>query len=174
MTTPKTISELAAEANSYLYTGDGIDKRAVVLPKSDAPQWFTDLCHSAHKGLLEMFPDDWRYEFIQDALTALENDGEECEPDIDSLYPYTADRLRWLSSRLDRTCYCDEAMKEFGGDFKDTDSLIALGMYYELSEVFGLVKEALEDRLEELEDEAAEAEEEADEPAEVEGDDTAE
>jgi hypothetical protein len=102
-----------------------------------------------------MMPDDWKYEFIQDALNALEDadDWDEVEPDIDSLYPYTADRLKWLASHLDRPGYCDEAMGEMGGEFGSTVNLIGLGMYWELREVFGLVRQALEERVEEMEEE---------------------
>lgn len=59
------VRELAAEANSYLWRDAGRD---ILLPADDAPQWFADLCREAHGGML---PDDWRYEFVRDALSAI-------------------------------------------------------------------------------------------------------
>ena len=66
-----TVQSIPAETNTFLYRDTQQDK---VLPQKDAPQWFTDLCHYAHG---DMLPDDWRYEFIQDALNALENDDDD-------------------------------------------------------------------------------------------------
>jgi len=143
-----TVQSVAAEANAFLYRDTQQDK---VLPQKYAPQWFTDLCHHAHG---DMLPDDWRYEFIQDALNALENDGDENGPDIDNLYPYTADRLNWLASRLDRHGYCDEAAEDMGESPKQIVDFIALGMDRELREVFDLVRE----RLEEIADESIDEE----------------
>lgn len=143
-----TVQSVAAEANAFLYRDTQQDK---VLPQKDAPQWFTDLCHHAHG---DMLPDDWRYEFIQDALNALENDGDdENGPDLDDVYPYTADRLNWLASRLDRHGYCDEAAEDIGESPKQILDLIALGMDRELREVFDLIRE----RLAKIEDERTEA-----------------
>lgn len=141
-----SVQKLADEAYEYLRRDEGRD---IVLPVDGAPTWFTDLCRSAHG---EMWPDDWRYEFIGDALAAFSEcvDPEECEPDVDDLYPYTHDRLRWIGSRLDRMSYCDEAMEETGGEFTDTAALIALGMWWEMWEVWGLVRQALADRLAEV------------------------
>ena len=139
-----TISELAATANRFLVRDR---ERDMVLPTADAPEWLTDLCRDAHGT---MFPDDWRYEFIQDALNALEDD-EDAEPDVDSLYPYTADRLKWLASHLDRPGYCDAAVQDMGLTFTDTVTLIGWGMAAELSEVFELVRGFLETRCEDAE-----------------------
>jgi len=142
---PVTVATLAAEANKFLYRDSETDR---VLKKDDCPEWVVDLCRTAHG---EMFPDDWRYEFIQDALNWLEEDGNDPDDftaDLDSLYPYTADRTNWLASGH-RFIYCDEAMEEYGKP-QDTNTLIAWGMAAELEEVFRLVVNALEARAEEL------------------------
>ena len=144
------VQELAREANSYLRRDR---ERDILLPADGAPQWFTDLCHAAHGG---MMPDDWRYEFIQDALSAIEDGADEDRLDLDALYPYTADRLAWLASHLDRPGYCDEAAAEAGGPPGDILALVAWGMDRELREVF----ESVRARLEEIagdEDEATDA-----------------
>jgi hypothetical protein len=61
------VARLAAEANRFLV-------RDLLLPADGAPPWFTDVCRHAHGG---MMPDDWRYEFIQDALSAIEDGADE-------------------------------------------------------------------------------------------------
>lgn len=150
-----SIQLLAKTANGYLVRDR---ERDLVLPADGAPAWFTNLCRHAHAN---MMPDDWRYEFIQDALDALEDcdEPDNCEPDVDSLYPYTSDRLNWLASHLNRAGYCDEAMEELGSEFTSTTDLIALGMYWELREVFQLVREFLQERAEMTQEEQqAEAE----------------
>lgn len=141
-----TVQQLAETASGYLRRDQATGR---VLPTDDAPEWFGQLCRTAHG---DMGPDDWRYGFLQDALVALSEtkDTEEFQPDVDSLYPYTHDRLRWLSSRLDRTDYCDDYISTYGGSFSSTDSLISGGMWAELSEVFGLVRSYLEDNAEEI------------------------
>ena len=145
MTTTNTIATLAAEANTFLYRDSETDR---VLKKDGTPAWVVELCRTAHG---ELFPDDWRYEFIQDALNWLEEDGNDPDDytaDLDSLYPYTADRLKWLGTGY-RMGYCDDALAEMGKP-DSMNSLIAWGMAAELEEVFHLVRAALESRLEEI------------------------
>jgi hypothetical protein len=116
--------------------------RDILLPADGAPDWFTDLCHHAHGG---MMPDDWRYEFIQDALNAPADGADEDRLDLDALYPYTADRLGWLSSNLDRSGYCDEAAEDAGGPPGEVLAFVAWGTACELREVFDLVRSGLEE-----------------------------
>ena len=103
-----------------------------------------------------MFPEDWRYEQIRDALRAIrdgvDNDsGQVCddfsEPDI-----YTADLTAWLASRNDRYAYVDEAVEEWGLQDADTLTRIGAGQSAERREVFASVLQSLADRLEEIED----------------------
>ena len=133
------VRELAREANGYLRRDTARD---ILLPADDAPDWFTDLCHAAHGG---MMPDDWKYEFIQDALGAIEDGADEDRLDLDGLYPYTADRLDWLASHLDRPGYCDEAAADAGGPPAEILAMVAWGMDRELREVFDLVRSRLEE-----------------------------
>jgi hypothetical protein len=141
------VARLAAEANSCLRRDR---ERDILLPADGAPDWFTDLCHHAHAG---MMPDDWRYEFIQDALSAIEDGAGEDRLDLDGLYPYTADRLGWLASHLDRPGYCDEAAADAGGPPADILAFVAWGMDREIREVFGLVRTKLEEIAEEVDGE---------------------
>jgi hypothetical protein len=133
------VARLAAEANRFLVRDC---TRDILLPSDGAPQWFTDLCHHAHA---DMMPDDWRYEFIQDALNALEDGADEDRLELDALYPYTADRLNWLASHLDRPGYCDEAAEDAGGPPDDILAFVAWGMDREMHEVFGIIHAKLEE-----------------------------
>src|SRR5881394_1069495 len=133
------VQQLAREANGYLRRDTDRD---ILLPADGAPPWFTDLCHHAHGS---MMPDDWRYEFIQDALNAIEDGADEDRLDLDALYPYTADRLAWLASHLDRPGYCDAAAEEAGGPPADVLAFVAWGMDRELREVLDLVRSKLEE-----------------------------
>src|SRR5262249_43783991 len=143
---------LAAEANAYLKRDTARD---ILLPADGAPDWFAELCHHAHGS---MMPDDWRYEFIQDALAALEDGAGHDGIDLDALYPDTADRLDWVASNLERPGYCDEAAEEAGGPPGDILALVAWGMDRELREVFDLVRCRLEEIADEQDDEDADAE----------------
>jgi hypothetical protein len=74
--------------------------------------------------------------------------------DLDALYPYTADRLKWLVSDLDRPGYCDEAAEDASGPPGDILALVAWGMDRELREVFELVRSKLEEIAEEQDEDA--------------------
>ena len=147
-----TVEGQAAEANKWLTRDKRNDGKEFVLVKDGAPEWITSLCREAHDGA-KMLPDDWRFEFIEDALTQLEN-GDEDVRDVDDAYPYTHSRLSWLASNLERPGMCDEAREEYGGDAPaDILSYIAWGMQHEMRQVFDCVKAWLEEFVEELEEE---------------------
>jgi hypothetical protein len=103
-----------------------------------------------------MLPDDWRYQFIEEALDAISEDGEDAqlEPSI-----YTHELTGWLHSRADRYGYCDEAIGEYGvmsGDVKPTGmiQLLTWGMAQEQQEVLSSVLASLEKLVEEMEEAA--------------------
>lgn len=153
------LQTLAQEARSYLYRGkrevDGIGK--ILLRRRDkAPDWVDDLYHAAHNDG-RMFPDDWRYEFIGDALDCLAEDDDRDPTErfaewSDGSYVYTHEQTSWLGSRADRYGYCDEAVKELGGDALDTMGRVRAGMLLERLEVFGIVLRCLRDRANEEEE----------------------
>lgn len=149
-TSTPTLEQLAAQANLCLTRSKRDDGTEYVHRKDDAPEWVGELCLAAHG---DMMPDDWRYEFIEDALSAIEN-GDDEPTDIDSAYPYTADRTAWLASHLSRPGFCDEEAEEYSMEGTGVLSLIALGMGREMRETIDLVKTFLEERVTELEDEA--------------------
>ncbi len=146
------VQRLASEASSHL----GRDPaRDILLPADGCPQWFTDLCHAAHAG---MMPDDGRHEPIRDALGAIGDGADEDRLDLGGLYPYTADRPGWLASHLDRPGYCDGAAGDYGQPFAETPPFIAAGVQRELEEVYQLVRGRLEEQSEAQADDEAEKE----------------
>lgn len=104
----------------------------------NAPEWVNNLCHKAHG---EMLPDDWRYQFIHQALCALSEsedwDDVELEADI-----YTNELTAWLHSRADRVYWLTEALTEFG-PINDGFQALQTAQYLEKREVLEIVKEAL-------------------------------
>ncbi len=148
--TATTIQQLATDCGKYLVrhpefkSEDHPNAKRLVLA-DECPQWFSDLVYKAHGDKL---PNDWSFEFVEDAVMHLQDtDDIDSPPDLDSLYPYTADRLSWLSSHLDRPSYCDDAQSEWGvvGNVLE---LIAGGMSYELEEVYSIIRDGLLERLE--------------------------
>lgn len=148
--TNPTLESLAAEACAYFTKGDRIGDTGELIRilKDGTPDWVLKLVHAAHG---DMLPDDWRYSWIEDALSAVESEGEDAtlEPDI-----YTSNLTRWLHSRADRHAYCDEAV-ESGLLPADAGMIARLqgGQAVEQVEVMGSVLESLAARLEEVESE---------------------
>jgi len=144
------ISELAAEVLTHFKRGDletpGIGR--IFIHADDCPQWIIDMCHDAHG---DMMPDDWRYEFIGDALTSLSDESVDSDESfgewLDNAYIHYHEHLAWLSSRNDRMYYCDDAVKEYGMESSNMDTRIKLGMDTELREVFAIVRDALQEHL---------------------------
>ena len=105
-----------------------------------------------------MLPDSWRYSFIVEALDRIAeyDDLDVAANEIDADV-YTSDRLAWLSSRLDRARYVDEAIEEYGVTIvlrkgRGIIEAIAYGQIAERREVFELVRAWIEERAEEDED----------------------
>jgi len=152
----KTLADLAAEARGYFKRGKreapGIGP--ILVHKDEAPEWVKDLSRAAHDDG-RILPDDWRFEFIGDALDLIGDMGDVEDVDdirerfrewFDGAYVYTAEQLAWLASSGGRLGYCDEAAEEFG--FSGTTlERIALGMAYEAEEVFESVLSSLLARL---------------------------
>lgn len=143
-----TIQDLAREASSYFeraYRVDGDEDSAYVRTKDGTPEWVRDLVQSAHG---EMFPDDWRYDQIENALDHIadSDDPEDSRHEFadNAVDVYNAARFAWLASNIDRQYYCDEAQNEFGIDPDATiTDRIGLGQYFEADEVYGLTLQAL-------------------------------
>jgi hypothetical protein len=137
-----TVQDLAQEMSSAFERRKRDNGDTFVALKDDSPQWMTDVCHEAHG---DMFPDDWRYSFIEDAVDALaENEDQDEARDSIEAEIYTHKLTSWLASRNDRYEYCDQALEEWGTDIGGTFPLLQMGQSWEKEEVFSLVLSALE------------------------------
>ena len=155
-----SVQTLASEAAACFETatrGDtGRDEDRYTRVRDGAPEWVTELVYAAHG---DFFPDDWRYDAIRSALSAIHDDdlseddaGEWADTNVDA---YTGARLAWLASNLNRAFYCDDAVEELGSPETGIIDRIGLGQYAESEEVFQLVYRALEERAEATEAEEA-------------------
>ena len=113
--------------------------------KDERPQATVDLVRTAHTdpGGDQMLPDDWRYEYIVDALYSLvEMDEDATEDDyIERSWeiegePYHSNLTAWAASHLYRPSYADEAIAEFGLEDSDTMNRLFQGNLYEQRFVF--------------------------------------
>lgn len=148
-TTEATIESLAADfARRFegAVRSDGTKYRRV--KDDEKSEELTDLIHAAHG---DMLPDDWKYQFIEEALDAIAEDGEDADMEPSTYYGALG---AWLGSHAERFGYCDEARQEWGGDFRDTAHLLALGMYAEQREVLASVLASLEALVEAAEEAA--------------------
>lgn len=151
------IQELASRAASFFEVRErppvrqGDEPARFYTLKDRFPIWVRELVHKAHG---DMAPDDFKYETVSDVLDRLADgqDPDECdlEPDV-----YTHDLLQWLGSNLNRPGYVDESVEQFGHAESGRGSHgggivgdIAQGQWYEKDEIWRLVVEALNERLE--------------------------
>jgi hypothetical protein len=149
---PDAVVARAREALGYFERRTRDDGTAYLALADDRPEWVHDLVYAGH-GQGALLPDDWRYEAVQGALSAIA-DADESD-DLDdvghefadaNVDVYTSARLTWLGSNLNRAGYCDEAAEELGGSDLDTVERIGLGQYQESREVYGLVLDFLREQ----------------------------
>lgn len=153
----KTVQELAAEYSNRFETRKRDDGKEFVCLKDseqDKDETLTELIRSAHG---DMFPDDWKYDFVLRALYAIadaEDDSlEDCEiePDI-----YNHDLLEWLPSNAHRWGgYAEDAIGE--GATTITDAC-QWGQANEIREVYDSVLASLREIVESRGDDASEEE----------------
>lgn len=112
------------------------------------PEWIKTMCMEAHETML---PEDFKYEFIVEALSAL-SDHDDADSARDSLEPdiYNSELHRWLSSHLERAGFVDEAVSEYGHADSGIDGDLAQGQLREKHQVFDSVRDSLESFLSEL------------------------
>lgn len=114
--------------------------------RDNCPVWIKDFIYTAHEGML---PDDYKYQFIYDALYLISesediDDLEQVEPDI-----YHGNLLNWLSSKNDRSSYCDRYYAEYSDDTVKPDLMtqIGFGQWLERTEVLESVLGSLQEIL---------------------------
>jgi hypothetical protein len=147
-----TIQELADQAYSYFtkdIRADGATEYWYC--KDGTPEWVHELVQASHDNC-EMLPDDFRYEYIVDALADI---SESDDPDDPCIEPeiYNGRLLKWLASHLSRVGYVDDAVEELGRSDNGILGDIALGNLREKEEVYWAVLNFLKERLEEGEKE---------------------
>ena len=137
----ETLQLLATRAMGYLKLQDGR-----VVRVEDCPEWVTELCRKAHEGPTGLiFPSDFRYEQIWNALDAIQNADciDSAREAVESGVSCYSDELAsWLSAALYRQCYVDEAIEEFSP--KSCSELLGIAQALEISEVFHAVIVELE------------------------------
>jgi len=145
------LHDKATAALSWFTTGERKSDetgRQITMHRDESPQWLKDLCYHAHDdgdAAGAMLPDDFRYEFIEEALQFLaddDNNPDEYEPEPSI---YNAELHRWVSSHGWRSGYCDEAREEFGGEAGTLVDQIMLGQQWEMRRVFDRVRSFLDD-----------------------------
>ena len=144
MTKQRTIQEVAQEMSDNLETKKRNDGTEYICKKIDI-KWQKDIIWKAHDDKL---PDDYIYEFIQEALDLFADctgDEEEAIYEIEADC-YTSDLTKWLNSRNDRVYYLTEALEEF--EIKDGFQLLAVAQQREKQEVAQAVLQGIKDYLE--------------------------
>ena len=112
------------------------------IRKDDAPEWVTQLVKEVHG---EMFPDDYKYKFVVDALEALEDaDDIDTAEEImrERIDIYTYKLMHWVQSHTDRLAMANEHGKEFEAD--TIEAFLTGGQFNERWDVFSLVLSTLE------------------------------
>jgi len=116
---------------------------------NDAPQWVTDFVHVVHG---DMMPDDYKYQFIHEAVEFLcDNDNEDDLQQSAEGAIYNHERLQWLASNAERPYIVDETVQEFGlADSKDFNvlDLINQGYVWEQCDVYRTVFDELQKMVE--------------------------
>lgn len=141
--TMPTIKQLAHEMSRSFEGRERNNGDKFRCLKDGHPEWMKDVCFKAHS---DMMPDDYRYEFIEQAVDAIA-DADSVEDARDGLEAdvYTSELTAWLHSRVGRTGYVDDAVEEYGCDLKSIVDALMIGQLREKQEVFDLVVSALED-----------------------------
>lgn len=141
------LDELAAHANSFFVAKQRSGGETFWSLKTPHPEWVLEMVHKAHGDIL---PEDYKYLYVVEALDALEEgrnpEEPELEPDI-----YTGELLKWIGSGIERPFYVDEAVGMYGHSDQGIVSDIAMGQLYEMEEIFRIVVDALQERLEAIE-----------------------
>ena len=149
---PETVQELAKLARCAFTLEKRDNDSEYWTANRCAPEWIGELVRTGHGGTGPggMFPEDYRYQFIVEALDALEEaeDPDEAR-DCYEFEPYLFRLAHWLGSHNHRFSYCDDWAEEMGQP-EDTYHLLAGGHLQERLEVLNLVHGSLVAHLETL------------------------
>ena len=146
---PETVQELAKMARCAFSLETRPGGSEYWTSNRCAPDWITDLVRTAHGDMALL--EDCRYQFIVEALNALEEseDPDEARAGYE-FEPYYGRLVDWLGAYCGhRFSYCDEWASEMGHP-EDPYHLLAGGHLAERLEVLDLVRGSLEAHLETL------------------------
>jgi len=147
----QTVQELAQSYLKHFKRGTRDNGDSYISLDDDAPEQLTDLVREAHG---RMMPDDYKYQFVQDALQAIadSSEGEEHRAIAELEAEHrNSELLAWLGSNLSRSSYVDdEAVGQFGHSDGGIFGDIQRGMQCELEEVANSVLESLNSILEDM------------------------
>jgi hypothetical protein len=150
------IQKLSAYARTYFAAkkrGEGSQRERFYTLEDRYPTWVYEMVKAVHDDG-EWLPDDYKYEYIVDALDLLSEGVDPDDPQLEADV-YTSDLLKWFSSSGRRLDLVDEAMQEaFGWEIDEKrgiEGMISAGQWYEKDQVFRRVVDSLQKRLEEIE-----------------------
>jgi len=151
----KNVNELAKEALGWFITDTRDNGEEFVKTKEGRPDWLKNLIFTAHD---DMLPDDYRYQFIEDALQYISDQDEDVGLDCPEIEAdtYTSDLTKWLHSRNDRVYYLTEALEEY--EIKDGFQALQEAQLREREEVFYSVLNSLRELCEEEQEDEEEQE----------------
>ena len=117
------------------------------IRKDDAPEWVVEIVREAHDNgdYFTMLPDDYKYQFVVDALEALaDSDDVDNARSImhDGVDITTSRLLHWVQSHGYRKVYADDHIQEFNPE--TLDAILMGAKYMERDEVFQIVLSAIE------------------------------
>ena len=107
--------------------------------KLDAPEWVKNMVRSAHGDFM---PDDYRYNWIYNALDAFQNDTPDVAIDCLEPEPYYNQRASWLASNVNRAQYVNEII-EMGCESDDVMDMIGYGQLQEMRETYESVHSSI-------------------------------
>lgn len=149
------IDELAKYAGSFFVTKTrppekpGSEGKPFIALKKRRPTWVVEMAKRVHDNA-RWFPDDYKYEYINQALDLLADGMNPEEPELEANV-YTSDLYAWFTSHLERAGYVDEATKKYGHSDEGIVNDLMMGQVGEKEEVFRLVVDALQERLKDIE-----------------------
>jgi len=147
-TKPESIKDLASHFEGFFIKKQRDNGEDFWIVES-APDELKELIRDAHE---DMFPDDYKYEFIREALLDFAS-YEDIDSAIDNIEadPYTAGLTHWLASDINRVYYLTEAIEQY--EPKDGFQVLTLAQYDEKREVYSSVQNSLEKIMDEYEEE---------------------
>ena len=140
MTDTQTIQNVAQEMLDNLEWKKRTDGKEYVCQKVMV-QWQQDIYHKAHGDRL---PDDYTYEFISEALSAIADSTEGNEDEaIQEIEAYTSNLTEWLHSHNGNVYYMDQAVNDLGAT--DGFQILASAQYLAKQEVAQVVLQGIRD-----------------------------